>query len=214
MKKKPLLIGIAIVILLILAFSGIYYMLEIMEKFQTENDETYYGNMIRMLEAKPTQEEMEARKKQIDEMIATQEDIIENVAIEDDYAPIILVTEEGSKIYYLGYQQELNISMLVEAVGLLIHKEIQVNEIRIGDQNSIKIDFSKEGAPVNQEVYVESEFSKYIIEDNTKAAKCIFDSIKETIQANLGEGKNIYYSVDGKDINIEGLEIIKTSHPY
>lgn len=155
MKKKPLLIGIAIVILLILAFIGIYYMLEIMEKFQTENDETYYGNMIRMLEAKPTQEEMEARKKQIDEMIATQEDIIENVAIEDDYAPIILVTEEGSKIYYLGYQQELNISMLVEAVGLLIHKEIQVNEIRIGDQNSIKIDFSKEGAPVNQEVYVE-----------------------------------------------------------
>ena len=47
-----------------------------------------------------------------------------------------------------------------------------------------------------------------------QVAKCIFDSIKLTVKANYGQEKEVTYSVDKNNIEIDGLNKIQKNKIY
>ena len=210
-KKISIILAIVLILLLV---GYLIYLFAFQEKLELEEEKDSFENIARVLEEQPSEKQLEERKQYVEDLKASGNDIVENTLIEDHYASIHLKTESGEETYQLGYTGELNIRMLVETIGYMFSSNIQVNQIQIGEKNSIKIDLSSKKAPFQTDEYVDSDYKKYFIEDKAELAKCLFDSIKETIKANFGQEKDVYYSVDGQDITIEGLPTIKANQAY
>ena len=213
-KKRALIIFLVIVILLIV---GLMVWLWKSEKYMAEAKEDSFAKIVRVLDSIPTEEEMNQRREYVQNILDTQESIVENVLIEDQYAPISIVLENGEVItYQLGYKGDMSVSLLVEAIGNIIGYEIKVNNIDIGNRTLIKIDFSREGAPFNIDTHINGEATRLDLNDYTQAqvAKCVFDSIKLTVKANYGQEKEVIYSVDKSNIEIEGLDKIQKNKIY
>lgn len=115
-------------------------------------------------------------------------------------APICIVTEEGKIEYEMAYTGELSEDLLIKGIQSLIGYSIKINSIKLKENVEYQIDFSNEKAPFNIEETLASKYVIYTETDKEKVAKCIYESIEETIKENYGNEKTVIYSVNNEKI--------------
>lgn len=131
----------------------------------------------------------------------------------------------GTHSYYDSFTIILNRNLkqedlartLIEKISKLISYKIEINSIRFED-NNIYVDFSKNGAPFETEKsYIETEDKIFSLYGADNLTYTIFDSIYTNFQVYFGTDKNIYYSCDSENINLNANGIkfnINKSEPY
>ena len=197
-KYKKVFIVISIILCVLIVFLIGKFCIDILlaEKVQEEevefNSESYVG-------IADSEEELEAIKTQ---------------QPDTKTSPIYIIYKGEEKKYDIVHQEEMSVKRIISSIAKIIGYSIGSNKIEIGEVNDIKIDFTKNAAPFDVSVHLETSQRKYDMQNQVDIARCVFDSLKKTLKANFGEDKEIYYSVDGKDIEIPGMQKIKKNQPY
>ena len=129
-------------------------------------------------------------------------------------SPIYIIYKGEEKAFKMLHSEDMTVARIIDCIGKIIGDNISYNSIEIGERNGIMIDFKENGAPFDISIHLETNDKSYEMYEQTDIAKCIFDSIKRSVKANLGEDKQIYYSVNGQDIEIPGMEKIDKDKAY
>lgn len=199
--SKLLIIIITLVVISIILILG-YLCIKVLssEKTYTEQailtDDTFVG----------------ISEGEVDNSTSSDENII-NYSNEKQ-SPIYIIYKGEEKAFKMLHSEDVTVARIIDCIGKIIGYTIRYNSIEIGEKNGIMIDFKENGAPFDISVHLETNDKAYEIYEQTDIAKCIFDSIKRTVNANFGENKKIYYSVNGQDIEISGMEKIDKDKAY
>ena len=199
--KKILIIKLSIVLLLIIIYLG-YICIKILssEKTYTEQavltDDAFTG----------------ISEGEVDNTTSSDENTI-NYSNEKQ-SPIYIIYKGEEKAFKMLHSEDMTVARIIDSIGKIIGYNIICNSIEIGEKDAIMVDFSDKAAPFNIDVHLETNNKAYEMYDKVDIAKCVFDSINKSIKANLGENKKIYYSVNGKNIEIPGMEKINKNKAY
>lgn len=129
-------------------------------------------------------------------------------------SPIYIIYKGEEKAFKMLHSEDITVARIIDSIGKIIGYNIICNSIEIGEKDGIIVDFSDKAAPFNIDVHLETNNKAYEMYDKLDIAKCVFDSINKSIKANFGENKKIYYSVNGQNIEIPGMEKINKNKPY
>lgn len=104
---------------------------------------------------------------------------------------------------------------IIKEIGAKLGYQIYIKDVYSG-KGGITIDFDKDSAPFNvTDTYRGNGTEEYKTSNQTDLANTIFDSISETSNKYFSTQSNIdiYFSVDGKNITIDNINIDSTT-PY
>lgn len=199
--KKILIITLSIVLLLIIIYLG-HICIKILSSEKTYKeqavltDDTFSG----------------ISEGEVDNTTSSDENTI-NYSNEKQ-SPIYIIYKGEEKAFKMLHSEDITVARIIDSIGKIIGYNIICNSIEIGEKDGIIVDFSDKAAPFNIDVHLETNNKAYEMYDKLDIAKCVFDSINKSIKANFGENKKIYYSVNGQNIEIPGMEKINKNKPY
>lgn len=199
--KKILIITLSIVLLLIIIYLG-HICIKILSSEKTYKeqavltDDTFSG----------------ISEGEVDNTTSSDENTI-NYSNEKQ-SPIYIIYKGEEKAFKMLHSEDITVARIIDSIGKIIGYNIICNSIEIGEKDGIIVDFSDKAAPFNIDVHLETNNKAYEMYDKLDIAKCVFDSINKSIKANFGENKKIYYSVNGQNIEISGMEKINKNKPY
>lgn len=199
--KKILIITLSIVLLLIIIYLG-YICIKILS-----SEKTYKEQAVLTDDAFTGISEGE-----VDNTTSSDENTI-NYSNEKQ-SPIYIIYKGEEKAFKMLHSEDITVARIIDSIGKIIGYNIICNSIEIGEKDGIIVDFSDKAAPFNIDVHLETNNKAYEMYDKLDIAKCVFDSINKSIKANFGENKKIYYSVNGQNIEISGMEKINKNKPY
>lgn len=199
--KKIIIITLSIVLLLIIIYLG-YICIKILS-----SEKTYKEQAVLTDDAFTGISEGE-----VDNTTSSDENTI-NYSNEKQ-SPIYIIYKGEEKAFKMLHSEDITVARIIDSIGKIIGYNIICNSIEIGEKDGIIVDFSDKAAPFNIDVHLETNNKAYEMYDKLDIAKCVFDSINKSIKANFGENKKIYYSVNGQNIEISGMEKINKNKPY
>lgn len=125
----------------------------------------------------------------------------------EDSENFSLVTIKVNKELSKEDQAKTIVSKISDSLGY----KIELNSLEI-NENTIKLDLSKTGAPFDFEASYLNDSSIYF--PSTKVlTKAVFDSIDRSFKSYFGEDTEVYFSADSENIELESISI-DSSKPY
>lgn len=106
--------------------------------------------------------------------------------------------------YNSSSEKNEQVKRIIEKIGIAIGYKIETTSIKI-DNNKIYIDFKATSAPFNDSAYIGQESEGVFIENYKDLVYETFESINKTLKSCYGENTEVYYTVEGREINITNI---------